>query len=373
MGHSDPRLVREQDADILTTLTEMVAFSHRCLLLTCLACGGSGSAREAESPIKAPVVTKPAAGRRCVGARSTAPPPTARTTGCAPLSEALRSELTPLFARETKGDDGQLRVTVAFPCSGVTPAPAEITGAQVFGHGGLASVVGLERAADGDFRFRMIRVEQRLLGERVDETHPPFEFVRGSVPAGRVARAFERMRTGLAARITAQHDPPPGQLELGPIAVSSASIMIELRLRDAGGAVVERGYMGYVGSADAAERVPVEHAWQAFTEAWPEEDSKVSHDAEPEDRLLLESVWSLGGERDFYAEDGLLALAIAAGSPPLVGPISRDLYSDVSSTRTLAVAALATITGWDARLDASGKPRPLQDVVADYKRECSTP
>jgi hypothetical protein len=39
----------------------------------------------------------------------------------------------------------------------------------------------------------------------------------------------------------------------------------------------------------------------------------------------------------------------------------------------LAVAALAGITGWDARFDAEGKPRPWPAVLADYKRECAVP
>jgi hypothetical protein len=51
------------------------------------------------------------------------------------------------------------------------------------------------------------------------------------------------------------------------------------------------------------------------------------------------------------------------------GPIQSRLGL-TDGLRIDIVNALARLTGWDARRAGDGSLRPLDDVVADYRREC---
>jgi hypothetical protein len=110
-------------------------------------------------------------------------------------------------------------------------------------------------------------------------------------------------------------------------------------------------------------------AWQALTEMAPAETPRGT--VEAADRELLLRVWKQASKRPWYAEQALLTMATAAGSPALIEQIVPSLESDLPRTRELAVAALAAITGWDARLDSQGLPRALPEVVDEYRRECA--
>ena len=91
------------------------------------------------------------------------------------------------------------------------------------------------------------------------------------------------------------------------------------------------------------------------------------------DRALLYAVWKQARERTWFAERALLQMASVAGSPPLIPLVVPALDSDEPKVQALAVAALASASGWDVRRDTNGNERPLPDVVRDYKRECSPP
>lgn len=173
----------------------------------------------------------------------------------------------------------------------------------------------------------------------------------------------------LAARISTQREPPPsGEIDLAPIETSDNVSSTELRLRDRRGGELRASWDGHVDNERAAERVPIQFAWQVLAALLP--DATVNT-ADPADRALLQEVWVEHASRSWYAEQGLLALASGAGSPELIPYLVTALDSELPRTQELSVAALAAITGWDARRDATGSLRPLPEVVADYRRECA--
>jgi hypothetical protein len=75
----------------------------------------------------------------------------------------------------------------------------------------------------------------------------------------------------------------------------------------------------------------------------------------------------------WYVTRALLLLAAHAGSAELVPPIVELLGSEHDDIQSLSVAALAAISGRDLRRDTSGNTRPLNEVVADYRRDCGPP
>jgi hypothetical protein len=273
--------------------------------------------------------------------------------------------------REVRGNDAKLEVRVDFQCSPVAEVPAEILALHVSGHGGSTRIVHLERLPDHHFALRMLRAHP----DEIDGSGAPgpssVEFARATLAERPLLPAFERMRVALAARIGTQREPPPsGQVDLAPIETSDSTFLIELRLQDRAGGELRASWDGHVDNERAAERVPVQFAWQALAVLLPE---ATVNTAEPADRALLREVWSQQTSRSWYAEQGLLALASEAGSPELIPYLVSALDSELPRTQELSVAALAAITGWDARRDATGSPRSLPEVVADYRRECAAP
>jgi hypothetical protein len=319
---------------------------------------------------------EPAAGvaRKCPRT-DPAPPsawPVAKPGGaCHSLPLALRRELASSMEREVRGNDAKLDVRVEFQCSPLAAIPAEIVALHVSGHGGSTRLVQLERLPDHHFALRMLRAHPDELDGSASPGASSVEFTRATIAEQPLLAAFERMRVALAARIDTQREAPPsGQLDLAPIETSDSMFAIELRSRDRAGGELRASWDGHVDNERAAERVPVQFAWQALAVLLPE---ATVNTAEAADRALLREVWSEHASRSWYADQGLLALASAAGSPELIPYLVSALDSELPRTQELSVAALAAITGWDARRDSTGSPRPLPEVVADYRRECAAP
>jgi hypothetical protein len=352
-------------------------------LLAVAACAPS-SARAPSPVVSAPPSQAPARGptagaaRKCprIDPAPAAVRPPARPGGaCHSLPFALQRELTSSMEREVRGSDAKLDVRVEFQCSPVAEVPAEILALHVSGHGGSTRVVQLQRLPDYRFALRILRAHPDEIDASAAADAAPgassVEFARATLAERPLLAAFERMSAALAARVSTQRESPPsGQVALAPIETSDNKFLIELRLRDRTGGEIRAFWDGHVDNERAAERVPVQFAWQALAVLLPE---ATVNTAEAADRALLREVWSEHASRSWYAEQGLLALASEAGSPELIPYLVSALDSELPRTQELSVAALAAITGWDARRDATGSPRPLPEVVADYRRECAAP
>jgi hypothetical protein len=244
----------------------------------------------------------------------------------------------------------------------------EAMGIEVLGHGGAARVVGLSTGGNGGLTLRSMST-QADPGSR-DGADAKVIFQHSSVEPLRAHHTIDTIRAALASTIVkgtpSTKDDPPSEA----MTMTTARLSIEIYLHDAAGARAERAYSGYFGSFRAAERMPVGVAWQALSSGMT---SATGAQSTPEDadRELLLRVWSKTRQRPWFAERALLQMAAVAGSPPLVPLIVPALSSEAPRMQQLAVAALAAISGWDARRDANGNERPWAEVVADYKRECS--
>jgi hypothetical protein len=343
------------------------------------ACAPS-SARAPSPVVSGPPLLVPAsepaarAARKCpqTDRAPPAPWPSAKPGGaCHALPLALQRELASSMEREVRGSDAKLDVRVEFQCSPLAEVPAEIVALHVSGHGGSTRVVQLERLPDRRFALRMLRAHPDEIDASAASGANSVEFARATLAERPLLTAFERMRVALAARISTQREPPPsGQVDLAPIETSDNMFLVELRLRDRAGGELRAFWDGHVDNERAAERVPVQFAWQTLAALLPEATINIPETA---DRALLQDIWSEQASRSWYAEQGLLALASGAGSPELIPYLVSALDSELPQTQALSVAALAGITGWDARRDATGSTRPLPDVVADYRRECAAP
>jgi hypothetical protein len=284
-----------------------------------------------------------------------------------PLPKALEHEVSLALTQEIRKIDEPHAFRVEFSCSPIAVQPLAVEGLEVFGHAGIASVVGVQQTnAEGRAVKRTIRVKLGSAGAQ-----SRVEFSREEIEASRAGRALDSVRAALAARIHEVSPPSSDGTGSESMTMSTSLLLRELYMSDARGGHAERAYAGYVGSFRAFERVPVAVAWRALAAMAPSEAPPET--VEEADRQLLQRVWQRTSARPWYAEQALLGMAAVAGSPDLIDRIVPALGSDLPRTQELAVSALAAITGWDARIDVDGRDRPLSDVVRDYRRECSPP
>jgi hypothetical protein len=349
--------------------------AHACAVSNGVAAGDSGGSSVPGNAASGPAHSVPVSGT-CWRLAQTAQPPSLVSSSpeCVDRSQATQNELSPLLAQAVQDRDTGLVVHVDFPCISVRAEPARALALVVGGHGGQARVVGISSSGPSTFRVRVLRV---LTGGGPNNTPTgPVEYFRSELPGSTVTNLFDQMRTALAARITTERKPSTvsDQIELGAFGISSSNTSLEIELRDSLGHVAERAWQGYGGSVDAENRVPVEFAWRALSEAAVERTA--FQDPAPEDRALLRDAWLQHMpefERPWYSVRALLIFAADAGSVDLLPSIVKQLDSTDTEVQSLAVDALAAITRYDVRHDASGKARPLSNVVAEYRRECSQP
>jgi hypothetical protein len=149
-----------------------------------------------------------------------------------------------------------------------------------------------------------------------------------------------------------------------------------LRLKDAAGHVVERGFTGYASSEEQLRSIPIAEVVELLE---PVVD-RIPWQAAPVDAnvrsFFVERFLFAGPERaEWWVKERLVMLAEHAGTPALVPKLvalATTMAGDASVQRTRehAVAALAALAGFDARRDALGKPVPLNAATEAYARAC---
>ena len=290
---------------------------------------------------------------------------------CVALSADVERVVSQDLTRAMQGFGAPIPVTVGFDCSPIAEPPLTAMGIEVTGHLGFAArAAGFGVDRDGALVLRTIHTQDA--GANGANTPANVVVRRRRVEASQASRSLDRTRAALAANIQKK---PPTPTKDGLTSefstLTNVRVSLEVYLNDARGHHAERSYSGPMGSFRAEERLPVALAWQALTEMAPGESAPQA--VEDLDRELLYAVWKQTSERTWFAERALLQMATIAGSPPLIPLVVPALDSDEPTVQALAVAALASASGWDVRRDANGNERPLADVVNDYKRECSPP
>src|ERR1019366_4199283 len=242
-------------------------------------------------------------------------------------------------------------------------APVRAWVMRVSGHGGSAVILGVRKQPAGGYVAEGIRFLPKS-GDSVS--------VQLLAPDLRVEGADEmlaRVDGALTAKVTTSVAEEEGdqRLHLRPITFTTGNAFERAHVEDASGRALDRAWFGYPGN-DQPERLSIELALATLERSLPR---KFVVRAPPEeDGRLPSAAWKAEGT-PWFADDPLLSLAASLGSPELLDRIIARLGSKKTNVQALAVDALAAITGWDARKDASGNARPLPEVVADYRGECT--
>lgn len=281
----------------------------------------------------------------------------------AAVARALRKKI-----RELEPSAGA-RVQITFGC----PALVEIqraTALAAHGHGGFVSLVDVDRAGEAGSQT----VALRLRPSPADLGGPAPAILRATVrPRDEVvARAFAFASAALVAAIQIQ---PAAAGRDGVHTTSTVTTThdeaLAIRLVGLDGRTSTSRWEGYVDSAHASARVPLEVAWETL---WAIGDRPLRPAApEAADRAAFARLTEAGAPGPRLETDALLELGAALATQPVAPWLAGYLGAPSDRTRTRAVNALATATGTDLRRDSSGAVRPLADVIAAYRALAGSP
>jgi hypothetical protein len=256
------------------------------------------------------------------------------------------------------------RIEITFGCPAVSE-PHQITALLAHGHGGFVSVFDLDHGSGGAVEARALRLQPTAtptLGG------PPPKLAAATIRPGdeAVRQALAFATTALASTIRIELPPPaPGKAQTIAARATTHDEALEIHLAGRGGQSAVRRWSGYVDSTHAAERVPLEVAWEAL---WGLTSGRLpSEPTDVADRAVFRRLLEDDGPRPGFLKDGLLEMGALLATRPVVPALTPFLQAPSKRTVTLAVNALATATGTDLRHDARGALRPLADVAAAYR------
>jgi hypothetical protein len=288
-----------------------------------------------------------------------APPPAARPCHALPTADRDAVTAAVVAGFEPTRDGGQ--AVVAYPCDNLGERIAEIVVETGGGHGGSLSMWRARRAADG--RFAVIGIAYR--GDSITRraATPPYELVTGVVDVP----DLERVRAGVDADITEQFPaPPPNSIGGFSMTWSSNDFHVLIRLVDDDGRAIERRFTGYAGTLYQSEFLGLQAAEPALSPitSLASGGSGAAGSATADavalfaDRFVAAVPW-FDSSGDWWVKERFVDLARFLGSPPVIPGLLTRLHvtkprdrSQVD-TRAGAVAAIAAITGWDARRDTA--------------------
>lgn len=304
----------------------------------------------------------PADPPRCLVEAPPPSPPPSPPGPCAEVPAALRPRVEALLARDFRPSVPGARLEVRFACDPLS-APFELVHESGRGHARHLTLTRL--------RWREKKIEAlRLRGG------PELSVERGELARGALDLVLPELRA-LALAELAERRPPDvnGAAGYG----GSDSWFGLVRLRDPEGRAIERGFAGADASATQLESLPLRAIGERIEQAL----NKVAWQPGPVDPdvrafFVERSLAASPQHRTWWIRERLVALAPAAGTPALVPSLiaaAADTATDASAARTrgLALAALAALTGVDARQDAHGAPRSEAEAAAAYAAACPTP
>jgi|GEM_PF-3626329 len=300
-------------------------------------------------------------------------PPKAAAPVCAHDDEAERLVAAELIRRvEEARSQPRVRARVTFPCvpAVAVDAPVHVDGLRAHGHGGNATLISLDMAAEGG-DVRAVRLTSDR-NPKLDGPPPAITVARAHVEPERARKALFLVRAALAARVEVALPPPvAGETQSVSVKATTHDEHIEIVLRGPEAERTSDTWEGYVNSLAEEKRAPLDIAWTAIADLLPVTFADVA--AVPPDRQLFSRMWQSEAPRADWVRDALLGLAAALGDGEVVAAATAALDSKHVRTRILAVNALAAVTGRDLRRTAAGGARPLSEVVADYRRLRAAP
>lgn len=314
-----------------------------------------------------------------------APPPPAAPLPCRPrdkrADQAVARDLKAEYQPVTVG----ARAVVRFGCDDIDARVKRIMVERGSGHGGNLEIWRLTRQEPGAQVFEVLGIARA--GYFAYQQGSGFKIARGTLPARDVESALTTARAALTAEISEVAPRAlPGQ-GLGRRGFASSRDFLSLvYLEDAGGRALRGWFAGYVSSADQARYLPVRRAEDALepliARLTPQDEAP-----DPEVRAMFTAQLLAAAPR--FGEDGMwwvreryvelaAALGTAAALPallPLLQPDPEDRSASAGRTRDAALAAMAAITGWDARVGtgADNKAVPPEEAAREYLEACGGP
>lgn len=180
-----------------------------------------------------------------------------------------------------------------------------------------------------------------------------------------------------AALLASMQDRPAGRGPLGSVlALSTSDVHRLVRLEDDEGRLLERTFTGYEDNGPGqVDRLAASQAAAPLLALLERVRLERRAPTEAESSLFASRYAAALQHRPAaWVEERLLKMAARLGTPDLLpslvtlAQVPRDAAPDRRAVA--AVNALAAITGWDARFDTEGQPRPLAEVAMAYETEC---
>jgi hypothetical protein len=305
--------------------------------------------------------------RRCV--IEGMPAPAAKPAKAAPCQKAkpvTAAVVRAAIAKRYYLSNKRGKAVVSFPCDGLGPKVREIVIETGSGHGGSLEMWRAVRAPDGAYEVRGIKFNER--GPK-----NAFTLAAGTAALPGLATA----RAALVAKVKEVAPPPkPGTIEIGSIMSSSHDFHVLVQMTDDDGRVLERRFTGYEGNGEEQNTYRgIEIAIESLAPIT--EVGTTAGPPTPEDRLLFAERFNadvphFDDEFHWWVMERFVSLARFLGSPRVIaGLVTRLTIREPDRSRVDAradaLAALATITGWDAR--DGGKSE--EDAALLYRAECA--
>ncbi len=279
---------------------------------------------------------------------------------------AWESEVTIAIERAVvaAGVQPPVRPEVEFECPR-RAAPRYLEGLRSSGEFAPLELLSADAPSEDEVDLRVIVLTPRPEWPKLD-TFPPVEFARAVIRGDQARRALGVSRAALAARVALIAPPTAPGAPLRLYGTTSAQSAIALAATTTEEEIA-RSWIGMESSGAVSERAPIDIAFGALAELPHSPSPPPAKDA---DRQLFARLWHLStahGAR--WLELQFLDLASVLGSQDVLPDAEGWLLGARSDgERVLAIRALAAITGHaTAATDASGRPRSLADLVAEYR------
>lgn len=172
---------------------------------------------------------------------------------------------------------------------------------------------------------------------------------------------------------------PPNTVLGGSASFSSNDFHLRLALTDDAGHVIDRSFTGYDSSMEQEAVVPMRIATERFEAAidslqFAPEAGPTDADKELFARRFLAAMKN-DALTDWWVRERFVALAGALGTVDIVPALAQVAEEKgagaADRNRPVALAAIATLTGWDPRKDDMGKVRAIDDAAALAAQECA--
>jgi len=261
------------------------------------------------------------------------------------------------------------KLVVDFGCDSVDASVRDIDFEDGSGHGGTLRMFHLTREPGdpGKYDLRAIAFSGYY--------DTGITYARGQIDAKKLEAALPAMRVAMLAKM---HDISlyrESDMRLGMSSSSSSNdFHLRIRLADTEGKFLDRTFSGYQSSYEQELRIPMELAAEPLRDALMKISFVKDVPTQADRELFAHHFLTTFDQKSFWwVGERMLEMVPALGTSDLVPSIVKWLAEgdpkDVR-IREEAVAALVAVTGLDLRKDEGLSDRPLEEVIADYVREC---